>query len=316
MATDVKTRSPTPNLPPQDFQLRGGSNRRNWFAAAAVLGVIIVLLVVFLAKGSSSKTVAGSHFGTTLPVAYEASSSSERAFLVWLNQAIAPTYGLKIEPVGIQDGNQLDEATAHGEFAANIYQHIHWLNEVVKSTGMKLTAIGPVFQWAYSVYSSKYPSLAAIPNGGQIALLNDPANTAQALWLLERAGEITFKPGTVPWEATTSDIASNPHKLQFVFVDYGAGPRTLSSVDAVIAYNMQFIAAGTPTKDQIYAPAAPRSFAGQLVVGDAYRNDPQVKKLIKVFFDPRVQPYLRTTNNPALKDQLSPVAPPEPESGS
>jgi len=273
--------------------------------------VIVVLLVVLLAKGSSGKTVAGSHFGTTLPVAYEASSSSERGLLVWLNQAIAPTYGIKIEPVGIQDGNQLDEATAHGQFAANIYQHIHWLNEVVASTGMKLTAIGPVFQWAYSVYSSKYPSLSALPSGAQIALLNDPANTAQALWLLERAGEITFKPGTVPWSATTSDIASNPHKLQFVFVDYGAGPRTLSSVDAVIAYNMQFIAAGTPTKDRIYAPPAPRSFAGQLVVGDAYRNDPQVKKLIKVFFDPRVQPYLRTTTNPALKEQLSPVAAPE-----
>jgi D-methionine transport system substrate-binding protein len=43
-------------------------------------------------------------------------------------------------------------------------------------------------------------------------------------------------------------------------------------------------------------------------VGRAYRNDPQVKKLIKAFFDPRVQPYLRTTDNPLLKDQLSPVA--------
>jgi ABC-type metal ion transport system substrate-binding protein len=158
------------------------------------------------------------------------------------------------------------------------------------------------------VYSSKYPSLSALPSGAQIALLNDPANTAQALWLLERAGEITFKPGTVPWSATTSDIASNPHKLQFVFVDYGAGPRTLGSVDAVVAYNMQFIAAGIPAKDRIYAPPAPRSFAGQLVVGDAYRNDPQVKKLIKVFFDPRVQPYLKTTTNPQLKEQLSPVA--------
>ena len=309
MSIDVKTRPPTPpELPPQDFELRGGRNRRNWLAAAAALVVIVVLLVVLLSKGSSSKTVSGSRFGTTLPVAYEASSSSERALLQWLNQAIAPKYGVKIEPVGIQDGNQLDEATAHGQFAANIYQHIHWLNEVVKSTGMKLTAVGPVFQWAYSVYSTKYSSLSALPSGAQVALLNDPANTAQALWLLQRAGEITFKTGTVPWSATTSDIASNPHKLKFVFVDYGAGPRTLSSVDAVIAYNMQFIAAGIPAKDRIYAPPAPRSFAGQLVVGDAYRHDPQVQKLIKVFFDPRVQPYLKTTTNPQLKEQLSPVA--------
>jgi ABC-type metal ion transport system substrate-binding protein len=215
---------------------------------------------------------------------------------------------VKIEPKGIEDGNQLDQATASGQIAANIYQHIHWLNEVVASTGMKLTAIGPVFQWAYSIYSTKHESLAALPEGAQIALLNDPANTAQALWLLQRAGEITFKPGTVPWSAKTSNIATNPHHLHFVFIDYGAGPRTLSSVDAVIAYSMQFISAGIPEKDKIYAPEAPRSFAGQLVVGTAYRNDPQVKKLIKVFFDPRVQPYLRTTQDPQLKDQLTPVA--------
>ena len=128
------------------------------------------------------------------------------------------------------------------------------------------------------------------------------------LRMLERAGEITFKPHTIPWSATTSDIASNPHDFHFVFIDYGAGPRTLGSVDAVIAYNMQFISAGTPAKDKIYAPPAPRSFAGQLVVGTKYRYDPQVKKLIKVFFAPRVQAYLRTTTNPGLEDQLTPVA--------
>ncbi len=310
MSIDVPTRPPTHDPPPPDdhFELRGRRNPRNLLIAGVVAAILVAALVVLLSKGSSTKTVKGSAFGTTLPVAYEADSSSEQAFLRWLDKAIAPRYGIKIEPRGIEDGNQLDEATAQGQIAANIYQHIHWLNEVVASTGMKLTAIGPVFQWAYSVYSSKYRSLAELPEGASIALLNDPANTAQALWLLQRAGEITFKPGTIPWSATTSSIAANPHHLHFVFIDYGAGPRTLGSVDAVIAYNMQFISAGTPEKDKIYAPQAPRSFAGQLVVGTKYRNDPQVQKLIKVFFDPRVQPYLRTTSDPQLKDQLTPVA--------
>ena len=30
-------------------------------------------------------------------------------------------------------GHLRGEATAHGQFAANIYQHIHWLNEVVRT---------------------------------------------------------------------------------------------------------------------------------------------------------------------------------------
>jgi D-methionine transport system substrate-binding protein len=303
MSTEIRSGSETP----ADIKL--GRRRPRWLIPVIVIVVIVAAVgIAFAVKGSSAKTVAGSHFGTDMQVADEADSNSEDAFLKYLNTDIAPKYGIKITPVGIEDGNQLDQATATGQYAANIYQHIHWLNEVVKATHMKLTAVGPVFQWAYSVYSQKYKSLAALPQGAQIALLNDPANTAQALWLLQRAGEITFKPGTVPWSATTSDIASNPHHLRFVFVDYGAGPRTLPSVAAVIAYNMQFNAAHVPVSERIYAPKAPRSFAGQLVVGSAYRTDPQVKKLIKVFFDPRVQRYLRTTTNPQLKDQLDPVS--------
>jgi len=43
-------------------------------------------------------------------------------------------------------------------------------------------------------------------------------------------------------------------------------------------------------------PRGPRSFAGQFVVGTAYRHDPQVPKLLSVCLDPRVQPHLRTTD--------------------
>ena len=110
------------------------------------------------------------------------------------------------------------------------------------------------------------------------------------------------------FEGIRADIATNPHNYHFVFIDYGDGPRVLPDVDAVIAYNMQFIGAGTNQKYKIYAPPAPRAFAGQLVVGTKYLHDPQVEKLIKVFLDPRVQSYLRTTSNPALKDQLTPVS--------
>jgi ABC-type metal ion transport system substrate-binding protein len=168
--------------------------------------------------------------------------------------------------------------------------------------------VHPIFQWAYSMYSEKYPSLNALPKDASIALLNDPANTAQALWLLERAGKITFKPGTSPWQATTADIASNPENYHFTAIDYGDGPRVLPEVDAVIAYNMQFIGAGISQKYKIYAPPAPPAFAGQLVVSTSYLHDPQIVKLIKVFLDPRVQPYLRSTTDPRLKDQLTPVS--------
>jgi D-methionine transport system substrate-binding protein len=287
-----------------------GGRRRTWLVPAVVAVVVLAVAVALLLRfiGDDQKTVAGSAFSNDFTIAFQASSASEQAFLDYLNTEIAPDYGVTIKGVGIEDGNQLDQATADGKYIANIYQHKHWLSQVTDSTGMKLTALGPVFQWSYSMYSSKRGSIDDLPQGATIALLNDPANTAQALWILERAGKLTFKDGVDPWAATENDIATNPGGYKFTYMEYGAGPRTLDSVDAVIDYNMSFVDAGTPDQDRIYAPDAPKEFAGQLVVGSDYLDDPQVAKLKKVFFDPRVQEYLASNDDPNLSGQLAPVS--------
>lgn len=288
-----------------------GGSRRKWLWPAVGGFLVLAIIAAFIVKavgGNDEKTVAGSHFTDTFEIAYQASSASEGAFLDYLNEEIAPKYGVTIAGQPIEDGNQLDQATADGQYIANIYQHKHWLQQVTDSTGMKLTALGPVFQWSYSVYSSKYKSMDELPDGATIALLNDPANTAQALWILERGGYLTFKPGVDPWAATDEDIASNPHHWKFTYMEYGAGPRTLDSVDAVIDYNMSFVDAGTPDSERIYSPPAPKEFAGQLVVGSDYVDDPQVAKLKQIFFDPAVQKYLATNDDPDLKGQLAPVS--------
>lgn len=294
-----------------DHDIDLGGPRRRWLLPA-IGGVVVLALVValglHLAGGDDQQTVDGSAFGTDFQIAYQASSASEQAFLDYLNKDIAPDYGVTITGVGIEDGNQLDQATADGQYIANIYQHKHWLAQVLDSTGMKLTALGPIFQWSYSMYSTKYSSIDDLPQGATIALLNDPANTAQALWILERAGKLTFKDGVDPWAATEDDIADNIGGYKFTYMEYGAGPRTLDSVDAVIDYNMSFVDAGTPDKDRIYSPPAPKDFAGQLVVGTKYLDDPQVATLKKVFFDPRVQEYLKTNDDPNLQGQLAPVS--------
>ena len=45
---------------------------------------------------------------------------------------------------------------------------------MLAKTHWPLTAVHPVFQWAYSMYSEKYRSINALPNRASIALLNDP----------------------------------------------------------------------------------------------------------------------------------------------
>lgn len=300
------------NLPDafDDIDLGGRNRGKLLVAVVALVAIVVAALIAWRVAGGDDQTTkaGGSHFGNDFQIAYQASSASEKAFLDYLGEEIAPKHGVTITPVGIEDGNQLDQATADGTYIANIYQHKHWLKQVTDSTGWDLEALGPVFQWSYSVYSEKYDSFDKLPKGATIALLNDPANTAQALWILERAGAITFKDGVDPAEATEQDIATNPKDLKFQYIEYGAGPRSLPSVDAVIDYNMSFVDAGTPDSERILAPDAPKDFAGQLVIGGKYLDDPQVKVLEEIFFDPAVQEYLKTNDDPALKGQLAPVS--------
>ena len=159
----------SPQTGPED-DIRLGGGRPRWLlpvVAVVVVALIAVGLGVKLLGGGGSDAAAadGSHFSDDFQIAYEADSASERAFLEYLNKDIAPQYGVSITPVGIGDGNQLDQATADGKYIANIYQHKHWLAQVVDKTGWKLSALGPVFQWSYSVYSEKYKSLDDLPQG-------------------------------------------------------------------------------------------------------------------------------------------------------
>jgi ABC-type metal ion transport system substrate-binding protein len=102
-----------------------GGARRKWLwpAVGAVVVLALALFLVFKFTGDDEKTVAGSHFGNDFEIAYQASSASEKAFLDYLDKEIAPDYGVTIKGVGIEDGNQLDQATADGKYIANIYQH-------------------------------------------------------------------------------------------------------------------------------------------------------------------------------------------------
>ena len=144
-----------------------------------------------------------------------------------------------------------------------------------------------------------------IPNGGKVSLYSDPANEAQGLWLLERAGLITLKDGVNKWQATVDDIATNPKNLEFILLDFAAQPRALPDLDAAVGYTEYYLAAKIPISQLIFAPAAPDEFAGQLTIGSKYASTPNIKALVAAFKDPLVQEFLAT--DPSVKNILLPL---------
>lgn len=155
-----------------------------------------------------------------------------------------------------------------------MYQHKLWLGQVLEANpDFQDEAATPVFRWSFGIWSDKYTGVNQLPNGANVSLYSDPANEAQGLWLLERAGLITPNPTVDKWTATQKDIVGNPKSLKFALLDF--------------------------------APPAPDEFAGQLTIGSRWADTDNIKKLVETFKDPAVQQFLAT--DPSVKGILLPL---------
>ncbi|RKR74053.1 MetQ/NlpA family ABC transporter substrate-binding protein [Frondihabitans australicus] len=301
--TPTSPATPAASADDHGFALK---RRRRWpwiaGAAVAVVAVAAGLTVPRLIPTASANDTKGA----TLYVVTAEGNSAEQKLVDYVAKNVAPKYGIKVAFKGLSDSTTLNRAVSEGEVAGTVYQHRLWLKQVLTANpSFQETAATPVFRWGFGLWSAKWKSVQEIPDGGTISLYSDPANEAQGLWILERAGLITLKPGIDKGYATTADIASNPKHLKFTLLDFAAQSRSLGDLDAAVGYTEYYLAAGIPLKEQLYAPPAPDEFAGQLTVGTKYLHSHNVQQLIKAFKDPAVQKFLAT--DPDEKGILLPV---------
>lgn len=301
-ATETATTTPTP---PSDHGFTVKRRRRwPWIAGGAVVVLAIVAAIVLPRLGGdrSPNLVAGA----TLTVATAEGNAAEQSLVDFVATNVAPKYGLHLAFKGLSDSNTINRAVSDGEIAGTVYQHKLWLGQVLQANpDFKEEAATPVFRWGFGLWSSKYSSIDQLPDGANISLYSDPANEAQGLWLLERGGLITLKPGVNKADATIDDIAANPKHVHFTLLDFAAQSRSLDDLDGAVGYTEYYLAAGIDIAKQIFAPAAPDDFAGQLTIGSTYKNADNIKKLVAAFKDPAVQEFLRT--DPSVKGVLLPL---------
>ena len=302
----MSTPTPSPadsRVPDHGFEL---STRRRWpwiaGACVVVLGIAAAIVVPQLAPAKSAAEVAGA----TLVVATAEGNAAEQSLVNFVAKKVAPKYGLSLVFKGLSDSNTINRAVSTGEVAGTIYQHKLWLSQVLEANpDFAETAAAPVFRWGFGLWSDKWKSVKDIPDGATISLYSDPANEAQGLWVLERAGLITFASGVEKAKATQADIATNPKHLTFTLLDFGAQSRALPDLDAAVGYTEYYLAAKIPVEREIYAPPAPDEFAGQLTIGTKYARSANIKKLVAAFTDPAVQKFL--ASDPLVKGILLPL---------
>jgi D-methionine transport system substrate-binding protein len=140
--------------------------------------------------------------------------------------------GYKLEYTFLADNTQLNEAVERGEYFANY--HIPYMQEFNREHNAHLAAAFKVFLDQVGIYSKKYKSIDALPQGARIVLPSDAGNNWRGL--VANRGLITFKSGVNPEAATVYDIGENPKSFRFIEVDYTMLARTLEDADAAFLY--------------------------------------------------------------------------------
>lgn len=259
--------------------------------AGAVTGVVIAR------QGGSG----GKYSASDAPLRVFASVTPHTEILKYVNDKLTNgKFSLKIieETDGV-DGNDVVE---HGDADANYFQHVPYLNSDSKDKGYTdLVVAATVHIEPYGIYSAKYKSLDAIPDGGLVLLSNNVSNFARGLYLLQAAKLITLdhKQGDASADAlaiTEKDIVANPKHLTFKQVEPAQIPRSLpDAAIGLINGNVALEAGLTPAKDALLLESGLHNpYANILVVPAALRGDPRVTALAKILEGPEVAAFINS----------------------
>ncbi|WP_297998688.1 MetQ/NlpA family ABC transporter substrate-binding protein [uncultured Oscillibacter sp.] len=186
-------------------------------------------------------------------------------------------------------------AVEDGDEDANYFQHVPYLDNFNAERGTHLVSVAGVHIEPMGLYAGNSASLDAIPDGGKVAVPNDPTNEGRALLLLEAQGLIKLKDSS-NLEATPNDIAENPKNLEFVELEAANVPANLDEVDiAAINSNYALGAGLNPVEDALVIEAADSPYVNILVVKEGNENNEAVQALVKALQSDTVKDYINNT---------------------
>lgn len=190
--------------------------------------------------------------------------------------------GVAVQVIEFTDWTTPNEALAVGDLDANYFQHQAFLDNAVAKRGYAFESVGVGLQGSLGLYSSRYPSIEALPEGATLAIADDPSNQTRALDFLREIGLISLKAGN-PRAISIDDVEGNPRKLTFIEVPGPQLVRSYEDVDAEVATPSSFATAGRVDVAHAalrYSQNADPYWAIQFVTRKNNVNDPRLAQLI------------------------------------
>lgn len=196
----------------------------------------------------------------------------------------AKAEGIDVEVTEFSDWTTPNVALDAGDIDVNFFQHRPFMENAETEKGYDFAIVGAGILQNLGLYSLKHKSFDEIPDGGTVAIANDPVNQGRGLLLLQKAGLITLK-DDVGFLGTLDDITDNPRHLEFTEVEGPQLVRVTPDVDLAQGYPHFIVAAGAfdPTSGLLYSGVEDKLFAVSFVTRADRKDDPTVAKFVQIF---------------------------------
>jgi len=223
-----------------------------------------------------------------------AASAVPHAEILEFVKPLLKAQGVSLDVRVFSDYIQPNLQVAEKQLDANFFQHQPYLDAFNMAHGTKLVAVASsqVHIEPFGAYSKKLHSLAALPDGAQVAIPNDPSNCGRALALLQKQGLIRLRDPTNIL-ATARDIVANPKRIRIRELEAATLPRTLEDVDlALINTNYALVAGLNPLRDALFIESADSPYANVIVTRSDNAQSPAIKKLVAALRSPETKRFI------------------------
>lgn len=208
--------------------------------------------------------------------------------------------GLDVEVVEFSDWTTPNVALAAGDLDLNYFQNKLFAEHASRQRGYRFAEIGLGTLLNVGLYSLKHDSFDAIPEGGSVAVPNDPVNQGRALVLLQKAGLLTLKEG-VGAMGSLDDITSNPKTLVFTEVEGPQLARITGDVDLAVGYPHFIIAskAFDPGSALLFSGLDDVDYAVRFYTAADREQDPELRRFVKLY---QTSPTVRSAISKGFDD--------------
>ena len=254
--------------------------------AAALTGALVLgtvgTSVVFAADDDKTITVAA--------------SETPHSEILEAAKPILEEEGYDLEVTVFDDYVQPNEVVESGDFDANYFQHIPYLNSFNEEKGTHLVNAGGIHYEPFGIYLGTKSSLDDIADGDTIAVPNDTTNEARALLLLQDNGIIKLKDGA-GLEATVNDIEENPYNVEIVELAAEQVARVAEETSYIVLNGNYALQAGySVSKDALaYETSdseAAKTYVNVIAVKEGNENSDKIKALVDVLKSDEIKDFI------------------------